>query len=481
MNIDQMIRALWARKWSALLVVAVVTGLTVAVSLLLPKQYKATASVVIDVKTPDPVMGVLLPVYAVESYMATQVDIVQSVRVARRVVDAMGMDQAAAVQDNWRRDTEGRGDLKTWIAERLLKRLDVKPARQSNVIDVSFTGADPDFAAAVANAFAAAYIRTVVELRAEPAQQNAAFFDTRTRAAREEMEAAQKKLYDYQRANNIVSMEERLDVENQRLAELTSQYTLVQAQLMDSRSRESAASQRGGETLQEMQQSQLIQGLKVDLARAESRLQEIRARLGTAHPQHASAQAEVSSLRARLDAEMGKVRGGIDTTREINARREAQLKAAVEAQRAKVLKLKAQRDQVGSLQAEVLQSQKQYDVLSQRLTQTSLESENRQTNVAVLTAATPPVKPSQPKMLLNTALAVALGLLLGGATALLRELKDRRARAAGDLTAALRAPLLVTLPASHARAARRFVPRRAGAMQDGRPISSLLDRRAPHV
>ena len=56
MTFGQFLSILRARWWVALLVFLVVVGTTVGVSLLLPKNYTGTASVVIDVK-PDPVIG----------------------------------------------------------------------------------------------------------------------------------------------------------------------------------------------------------------------------------------------------------------------------------------------------------------------------------------------------------------------------------------------------------------------------------------
>ena len=56
---------------------------------------------------------------------------------------------------------------------------------------------------------------------------------------REELEHAQQKLSQYQQKNGvIVASEERLDVENQRLQELTTQLVLMQGMASDSGSRQ---------------------------------------------------------------------------------------------------------------------------------------------------------------------------------------------------------------------------------------------------
>ena len=80
-------------------------------------------------------------------------------------------------------------------------------------------------------------------------------------------------------------------------------------------------------------------------------------------------------------------------------------------------------------------AQKAYEAVSQRLTQTRMESQSNQTNVSVLTAASPPIQPSSPKILLNTLIAIFLGTMLGVCAAVLRELSDRRVRSIDDLIA----------------------------------------------
>jgi succinoglycan biosynthesis transport protein ExoP len=75
----------------------------------------------------------------------------------------------------------------------------VVPARESSVIALSYRAPDPRFAAALANAFVQAYIDTALELRTDPARQYAAFFDTRSKEARDVLEKAQARLTAFQR------------------------------------------------------------------------------------------------------------------------------------------------------------------------------------------------------------------------------------------------------------------------------------------
>ena len=92
----------------------------------------------------------------------------------------------------------------------------------------------------------------------------------------------------------------------------------------------------------------------------------------------------------------------VGTNSRINQAREGDVRSRLEAQKQRVLQLKQQRDEMGVLQREEVDSaQKAYDLVMARLTQTSLESKSRQGNVAVLSVAVPPTEGGQPKLLLN--------------------------------------------------------------------------------
>lgn len=82
--------------------------------------------------------------------------------VSPSVVKMLRMDESAAIQDQWMAETEGKGTLIVWLAKLLQKNLDVKPSRESNVINIQFSGADPTFAASVANSFAQPILTSIL-------------------------------------------------------------------------------------------------------------------------------------------------------------------------------------------------------------------------------------------------------------------------------------------------------------------------------
>lgn len=445
MTFAQFLSILRARWWVAALVLGITVATTLVVSLLLPKQYRATASVVVDFK-PDPVSAVMLGGLPSPAFMATQVDIIQSDRVAQRVVRNLKLDENPTVRRQWQDETKGQGSIEAWLAGVFQRNMDVQPSRESSVITVGYRAPDPRFAAALANAFVQAYIDTALELRVDPARRYSTFFETQSKDARSALEIAQGKLSTFQKANGIIASDERLDIENARLNELSSQLTAIQALAAETSSRQAQARGTQGDRLQEVLNNGLILSIKSDLSRSEAKLKELSTRYGDSHPQVQETKANIAELRSRLDAETRKVTGSLGLNNTITRQREAEVRTALDAQRAKVLKLKAVRDEGQVLLRDVENAQKAYDAVQQRYTQTSLESQTTQSNINVLTQAAPPLEPSSPKVVLNTLLALFVGAVLAVGTVLALELRDRRVRSVDDVASAIRLPVIGVMP-----------------------------------
>ncbi|RFO95797.1 chain length determinant protein EpsF [Rhodoferax lacus] len=456
MSFHQFLLILRARYIAALAVLFVTVAAVTGYSLWLPKQYSASTAIVLDVKSVDPVTGTSSQSMAGAGYMATQLDIINSDRTARAVVKNLKLEGSSSVQEMWLDATKGRGQLIDWLSSLLQKNLDVKPSRESSVININYTATDPAFAATVANAFAQAYIDVNLDLRLAPARQYAAFFEEQTKTARLQVEQAQKALSDYQQKNGIVSADDRLDYETAKLNDTSSQLTGVQAQTTDSQSKRQSSK---ADTIAEVMQNPLVNGLKTDIARLEARLVESSGNLGKNHPQTLRSQSELATLKSQLEQETAKVTSSIETTYQVGKQREQQLSNALSTQKGRVLMLNKQRDELIVLRRELDSAQRLFDSMSARASQSNVESKTDQTNIAVLNPAIAPTKASSPRVFLNVLVSVFIGTLLGIGLALALELRRRRVRSDEDLLDALGIPMLGQISSAN----RVMKPSRLGA------------------
>lgn len=439
--------AVLAVRWPwVLLALLLSVALGTGVSMTMLKRYTASAAVMLDARTPDQIAGGAPNAGLPGGYMATQSELITSERVGRAVIKLLNLDKDAGWRDAWKDVGNAEGDFEAWLAEMLAKGLSVKPAPVSNVLTVSYTSDDAARAAQVANAYVKAFIDTSLELRTERVRHFGGFFDARAQELRAELERAQSKLSDYQQKNGILVGDDKLNVESARLAELNAQLLVAQSANAEAANRLRQAG-RQADQLPEISRNPAVAALDAEVTREEVRLREMRSRLGDRHPQLIEQDARLSELKARLAAEKGRAVSHVGFDSTATQSRVGQIAAALEAQKAKVLRMQSQRDQSVALQRELDNAQRAYDQMQQRVSLAAVESQNTHTNVTVLKHATVPIAPSSPNLLKNIGASVVAGLLLGVGLVLGLEQLDRRLRTIDDL-AELKQPMLVSLPVS---------------------------------
>lgn len=504
MNIVSFMAALRSRAGLALAVLLLTVAAALGASLLMPRNFVATATVIVDQGRPDPMAASSGWQPQLMGALSTQMDIIQSERVAVEVVRRLGLQLDPVMVEAWQKANEpgvlsfvfdpepaaapaapvpalavaaapglavagvvaAPTPLEAWIAERLLAVLDVKPARDSDVLSIHVRSANPQRAAAVANAFAQVYLEMSVRLKADQARRYAGFFEGRVREARQQLEQAHARLSTFQRARGVVVGDDRLDIETARLNELSTQLTLVQAAMAESGGRQTQSQGASADRMQEVSGHPAVLALRSDLTRAEARMQELNARLGDNHPQVLEAGGQVSLLRSRLETETRRVAGGATVSNSINRQREGEARTALESQRQRVLNLKAVRDEGLVLAREVDSAQRSYDSLMTRLQQTSMESLATQGQAHLLSAAQVPLKADTASWTLRTGLALGLGLALALGAVALVERVDARARLPVATSQWLGVPLLGVLPGPKQRG--DFAPNKSALVQPWR-------------
>ena len=452
MDLNQFLLALRARRKAFYAVLAATVLTALAIALIVPKNYVASATVLIDSRDEQQLSpGERLSPRERTGYLQTQLDLIQSGRVAKRVVRDLKLAQMPGVREDYERDTGGMGTLEDWAAAQLLKKLKVEAAA-SNVITVSFGSPNARFSADVANGFVRAYERTALDLRTEPSREAAIWFEEQLKGLRAGVSQAQEKLTAYQKEKGISSVDERGDLESTRLGELSSQMLRAREATYDATARyknaaeflsnASVGSSVTADQLPEVMASPAVQAVKAALVAAESRLEQSANDLGPKHPVYQRNVAEVEGLRKKLASEMRKVVSGLANAAQIARRREEELKSAYDAQTRHMLAMRDARVQLAVLSRDVENAQRTYDAALQKWLTVKVDSRARMTNIASLTPAVEPLEPKSPKVGLITGLSVLVGLLLAGGVVFLLESIDRRVRSRGDLESRLAVPSL---------------------------------------
>ncbi len=446
MDLNQFILALRARRKAFALVMIAVFVAAITVSLILPKRYVGNATILADARDEQSMTATRMSPRERAGYIATQVDLVKSGRVASKVARDLKLAQAPGMREDWESATGGTGSIDDWIGAQLLEKLKVDTTA-SNIIFVSYVSSDAKKAAEVANGFAKAYMDVAIALRTEPSGEAAQWFDEQLKGLRAQVSQASAKLTAYQKEKGLTSASSETDLEMSRMTEINTQMMSARNATYEAKSRHKlaadlVASGASPDALPEVMASPAILAIKADLTRAESRLESTTSDLGPKHPAYLRAMQESEGLKAKLTAEMKKVVAALGNAAQAAQRREDELKQALAEQHKKMNNMRDFRVEMATLTRDVDTTQRAYDTALTRYMTNKIESRARATNVALLTPAVEPSEPSFPKVGLISVLAIVVGALLAASVVYVLEMLDRRVRSRNDLESRLAVPSL---------------------------------------
>jgi len=440
MNLRQFLLILRLRWILIVLCTVAATAAATFLTLRLPKVYTSQTSLLLDVKA-DPLVATFMPSIASPAFFATQSHIIKSDRVAAAVVHRLGLEKNPETVARWRIETGGKVPLATYFANMMQRGLSVEPAPGTNVLNLSFTAADPKFAAVVANAYAQAYIDFSVDLRVEPARNYAVWFDGQLKTLRAELEAAQTRLSEAQQAKGIISTDGKLDEEVSKLTALMAQLAATQVERADSTVR---ARNSGRETSPDISLSGQVQSLKTQLAKLEAEFADVKSRLGEQHPQYLALQGQVAVAKDQLAAEIRRVTTTSNAMTQVSSQKVAELTSLIESQKKRVLGLRGGRDDLEVLIKDVETAQRAYEAVANRRAQLVLESQSEQAAARILSVAVEALAPLS-KAPMHVFMGLVAGLGLGCALSVMLEFLDRRIRSTADLKMFEGVPLLAVM------------------------------------
>lgn len=463
MSINQFIRILWARRFIILIAFLSTVVTAVAVTSVLPKRYSASAKVLVPVGEADPVTGAVTGATN-RGYLNTLTALIQSERVALRVVDRLELTRAPQYIARFEEEQGGRGDMRSWIAKEIMGGVRPILIFGSNIIMVEYTWNNPQAAALFANAFAEAFIDVELDLKVQSARQGAAWYNDQIADLREELEEAQQRLADYQQETGILLRggqldSDALDTELSILSEslAAARADLVQTETILSRLEIDWPEDVSGSDLPSVPDyitNGSIEQKRAEIANIDTQLATLSQSVGPSHPQYQGLRAARRIIVQQLDDEMENLRQSIATRATAAAEHVQRLEQAYEDQKLQVLGQERSRDRLGVLMREVQVREEELQAATRRAGQLRLRGEASNSGAIVLEEATAPGGPSFPRPKLNLALGIAFGGALGFGLALLAEMLDRRVRSWEDLFHSGGTQVMGIVPDRRGRAAR---------------------------
>lgn len=437
------------RLWiAAVAAVCLVVG--TALTLVLPKTYEATATLLIDFEVNDPITGRDFPQMLAASYMATQTGIINSPEVLLPVVDRLGLANDPKLMKRFEGRSADAGGLRDYAAAQFAKYLNVTQKGDSRLIYVGYQSDSPEAAAKAANAVAEVYLNLTLERATRPARQRADEYTAQLSGLRKRVDEAQTALAKFRQDSGLIDLDLKVDIEAERLQDLGKRLNEAESRRREAELRlQEAGRQRArrgsADSDKEILGSGLIQTLKANLAAKEAELADLSRVIGRKHPQHISLSAEIADLRAQVQSQVNVYVSGIKGEAETAAANEAALRQELEAQRERVLETRRLRDEGARYKIELDAAEKVYNAALASYDRILIGGESRYTNASIVSSAIPPLLHSKPKLRVNIVLSLLAGLFLGVASAMSRELLARRVRCREDLERDLGVTVLAEL------------------------------------
>lgn len=465
------LRELWGmlvrRRWTVLVTALVIVVAGTIYTAMQTPIFRASTTVQIERESSN-IVGfedVVASEAGSRDFYETQYELLQSRNLARRVIDQLGLQPAAPTATAEAKsgplagfkamlgglfgeapDADAEPVQPPNLEGRFLSNLTVEPVRNSRLVRLHYTSPDPREAALVVNTLARAYVDMNLERRFDASTYAKTFLEDRIKQVRADLEDSERVFLEYTQARGIVSTEDKLGTLTDKLraqsgAQVTAENERIRA---ESRYQEMLASNL--DSMPQMLESQVIQELKQRKVGLQTERSELARLFKPGYPAMVQLDSKIEEVDAEIAREVNNIRDSIKMEFQTRLREEVKLQESIAETREEILLLEESSTDFTTLKREVDTNRELYDGLLQRMKEVGVAAGIANNNISVVDAAAVPRGPYSPRIGLNIALALALGLFAGVGLAFLFEMLDDTVKSSADLEKMLGKPVLGVIP-----------------------------------
>ena len=415
--------------------------------------YRASTKVLIERVEPYN-LTMMNPYYSPydPEFYETQYQLIRSTSVAQKVVKMLGLENSyQSYFKGAKLSSSGEKSKSDVLADVISGGIAVSPVKNSKIVNISFVSSNPDFATLVANSVAKAYIEELLDMRMSASRYSLEWMAKKAEEEKAKLEKSEKALQEYVRANNIVTMQDKITLTPERLSEVNTQATRAEAKRKELESLyrtviKISANPRDAETFPAIASEPTIQSLRNQILKAEQNVEELSKKYGKKHPAMIKAEEDLKILQQKRDQEIKRVIGSIKNEYELAKANEASLRSMLSSTKAEALNLNEKFIQHGVLMRDVETNRQLYDALIKKMKEQSVTEEIRNVNVWVVEKAERPGSPIKPRKSLNVLLGIIVGLFGGIGLAFFIDYLDNTIKSPDEVESRLGVPLLGVVP-----------------------------------
>lgn len=454
-------RVLHARRamilaWAAVLVVA-----AAALNYVEVPVYRSTVTLQIDREQPHSgrLEEVLVQPLEQPDYIETQYKILKSRTLAKAVMEKLGLAERPEYRRSWlRRELAPprRGaEPNPAVVQRYLEAVTVSPGKGTRLVDVSVDSVDPQLAARAANTLAELYLEQNLAAKWDATQRASAWLAQQLTELKARLERSEADLVSYATRHQIIFVEQQKNITTEKLKQLEEELTRAEGRRIERQSAYMLAEdalQRHG-PLPGNLNTDTFRELNLKLTEARREYGQLLVTFAPGYPKAERAHSQIDQLEQALEAEKTRMLRAVEDDFHAALEREKLLQAAVARQTRAVNVLGDDIIQYNSLQRDAGSNRQLYEGLLQRLKEAGVSAGLRASNIRVLDPAEVPEQPDQPRKLLNLALGLACGLVVGMALAFVSEHLNTVVRTPEEVGRRTGLGLLAVVPRTRAKLA----------------------------
>ena len=330
--------------------------------------------------------------------------------------------------------------------------LSIVPVRNTRMVEIRYSSADPAFAAAAANAVAKTYIDQTLELKFTASKEAADWLADRLTEQRQAVEVSEAALQAFRERHGAISVADNSssNIVLQRLVEVGTAHTKAKTERIQKEAlynQLKAIEATGGlDTFPAVLSNEFIQKIKAELADLQRQEAQLAERYGPRNPEMIKLRTAIETTDAKLRGEVAKVVESVRNEYLTAQAQERSLESTLETHKTDALSLNRTGIEYGVLQREAESNRQIYESLMQRTKETGLSSELRTTNVRIVDPAERPRSPISPNIRRDLMIGLLGSLVLAVGLAFFFEYLDNRIKTPQELKANLGIPFLGMVP-----------------------------------
>ncbi len=314
------------------------------------------------------------------------------------------------------------------------------PKEETKIVTISFQHKSPEIAQIIVNAAVQAYKDVTLDIKMSSSSYELEWMTAKAAEERQKLEDAETKLQKYVRENDLVTVENRLAVTPQKLNDISSQLTKAETERKELDEVYQQIVRAGNnrsklEAIPLFATSDVLRQIREKIYKANQNIKELSKKYGPKHPVMIQANDELKILEKERLFEIERIIASTKNSYELAKTREDNFKKLFSQTKSDLQNVNEKFVQYTMMKREVDTNRVLYEALTSNIKKASVTEQAQTVNIWVVKKARKPRVPSYPNKRKEMLMGLVVGLVLGLGLSFLLEYLDNTVKSEKDLVA----------------------------------------------